>query len=84
MQCHRIRAYGGCKAGRPLTCPDAFHQAWSTANPPFGPHIRTTRTYRGPNPWDLAPHELAAEIARCRADGWQAWELRAVFGQWVR
>jgi hypothetical protein len=36
---------------------------------------------RGVRPFGLTEHELAAEIARCRAWGWQRWELLAVFGR---
>ena len=78
---HIRRTCGGVKAGKPLTCSDNWPDAWPYAR---RAHPAPACTRSVPNPWGLTTHELAGEISRCRADGWQAWELRVVFGRWVR
>ena len=83
MQCEHIRrTCGGVKAG-PLTCPDAWSDAWPSITRTHGGHRRNTRTADGLNLWGLTDHELAAEIAQCRADGWASWEIRVRFGRWA-
>lgn len=80
MHLNHMRTHGGVQASRPLTCPDGWALRYSRTPRAHSTHTRTTGT---PNPWGLTGHELRDEIARCRADDWQAWELRQVFGRWA-
>jgi hypothetical protein len=82
MHSKHMRHVGGAQPSRTLTCCDGWSLRYSSVNRPYARTTRATRT-TDPNPWGLTRHELTDEIARCRADGWQAWELRQVFGRWA-